>query len=212
MKTDYQNILKRKRAPLSQMPSHVIRLVEKLPPRKIHLFLEILPRNPDHGDAENTIPDALVAEPPVEVRLIRLGVDLSLRVEPVLVEDELDSRNCSRFVDDKTEVAVRQSRGNELLGCPAPIKLELPFRCHVSRHRPDAEKETAVHVAVDSARLLDPSKVMLAEKTELLELVLPRLPATSEKADQCDEAKQSFHCASLLSRYCLTASRHHDLI
>ncbi|MBU2036908.1 hypothetical protein KJ866_01730 [Patescibacteria group bacterium] len=53
---------------------------------------------------------------------------------------------------------------------------------------------------------------MLTEKTELLELILSRLPATSEKTNQCDKAKQSFHCSSLLSRYCLTASSHNDLI
>ncbi len=209
MKILILKIRKKKRAPLARIPSHVMRLAEELLPRKVHLFLEVLPRNPDHRDAENVIPDVLVAEPPVEIRLLRFGVHPAFRVEPVLIEYELNGRHSLGLVHDETKVTVRQGRGDELLRRPSPVELELPFRGHVPRHRTDAEKETAIQMSVDSACLLDPTQVVLTENAKLLKLVLSRrLTATGDETHQRYEAKQSFHCSSLLSRYSLISSRH----
>ena len=131
MKILKSKIEKKKRAPLAQMtqmPSYVMRLAKELLPRKVHLFLEVLPRDPNHRNAENAFPDRLVVEPPVEIRLLRFGVDRAFRIEPVLVEHELDGRHGLGVVDDETKRAIGHGCGDELLRRPSPVELKLPFR------------------------------------------------------------------------------------
>ncbi|OGM99618.1 MAG: hypothetical protein A2650_02520 [Candidatus Yanofskybacteria bacterium RIFCSPHIGHO2_01_FULL_41_53] len=191
MKIHYQKFKKKKRASLAQIPSHVMwpteELLPQLLPRKIHLFLEVFPRDSDHRYSERNVslrsnlgPNRFI-KPPVQVGFLRFGVGDHSRIEPVIVEDEFDGRNCFQFVDDETEHAVRQGRRNELLGRPSPVELELPFRVKVPRCRTGTEEETTTHLSTKSARLLDPAKVVLTEKTKLLKLISPRITSSDEE-------------------------------
>ena len=198
MKIHYQKFKKKKRAPLAQVPPHVTWPAEELLPRKIHLFLEVLPRNPDdryperYDSFRSDLDPNRFIKPPVQVGFLRLGVAGFACVEPVIVEDEFDGRNRFRFVDDETEHAVRQGRGDELLGRPSPVELELPFRVQVPQYRTDTEEETTTHLTTESTRLLDPAKVVLTEKTHLLKLVSPRVTTSDE--EQKTEKYNRKHC------------------
>lgn len=196
MKNNYQNLRKRKRASLSQIPSHVTWFAEELLPRKVHLFLEVLLRHPDHRYPKRHAsirldlgPNRFV-KPPVQVGLLRLRVGEPSCVEPVIVEDEFDGRNRFRFIDDETEHAVRQGCRDELLGRPSPVELELPFRVQITRYRTDTEEEATTHLTTESAHLLDPTKVVLTEEPELLKLNSPRI-TTSYKEQKTEKRNRN---------------------
>ncbi len=113
-----------------------MRLAEDSLSWKIHLFLKVLPRNPDHRLPERNGTGASprmdtgtnrFVQPPIQVGLLRLGVGSVLFVEPVRIEDEFNGRNGLGFVDDEAEHAVWQGRGDKFLYRPSPVELKSPF-------------------------------------------------------------------------------------
>src|SRR3989344_3339800 len=101
---------------------------KKLLSREVNLFLKIRPRNLDNGDTQKVIPDHFITEPQVEVRLLRLGVGVTPRIEPEFVEGELDGRNSFRLIDDETEKTIGQGRGEKLVCRSSPVELKPPFQ------------------------------------------------------------------------------------
>ena len=86
--------LKKKRGvAFANTPPHVTWSVEELLSWKICLFPDILLGNPDQRNVEKEPLKVVAVYKPVRIKLLRPGIVISILIEPVLAEDELDSRN-----------------------------------------------------------------------------------------------------------------------